>query len=169
MGKKNIKSNLDADRAFRFIEDICWLIDGQKDIKFSEIPKMIRMNQDINNQQFNVSDDKKVVAELIGVLPSLLVDSSLFRTNRDLYLFSSEVLGIDIINWEKKSKYDIIGNILCQIQESNKINDIVLVDLLSNIMKNKEKIKVLQEQKINNNFPFSWNETIRKIVELGNE
>lgn len=168
MANKYSKSNIEIDKAFRFIEDICWLIDAQKDIKFSEIPKMIEAQQELNNKKITVNKEKNVVDELIGVLPSLLVDASLFKTNKDLYLFSAEVLGIHIKNWEKKSKYDIIGNILCQIQESDKINDGILVNLLSSIMKNKDKIKLLQEQKTNN-FQFSWNEAIQKIVELTNE
>lgn len=168
MANKNFKSNIEIDKAYRFIEDICWFLDAHDDIRFSEIPKIIKAQEELNYNKTTNYKEKNVVDELIGVLPSLLVDSSLFKANRDLYIFSSEVLGIDIKNWEKKSKYDIIGNILCQIQELDNINDGVLVNLLSSIKKNKDKIKLLQQEK-NNNSQFSWNETIQKIVELTNE
>ena len=168
MAKKFSKSNIEIDKALRFVEDICWLIDSQKDINFSEIPKLIKKKCELNSSAIDYNN-KNVVSELIGVLPSLLVDSTLFKVNKDLAIFSTEVLGIEIKNWEKKSKYDIIGNILCLIQESEKIDDRVLKDLLSSIMKNKEKIKQLQEQKQSTEHPFSWNETIQRIVEMENE
>ena len=36
-------------------------------------------------------------------------------------------------------------------------------------MHNKDKIKQLQNEKLSNNHPFSWNETIQRIVEMENE
>ena len=62
----------------------------------------------------NTTVDKKV--ELIGLLPSALIDRKKFPRNEDLVKLAKNSLGIEINNWEKRSREDIIGRIIIAIE-----------------------------------------------------
>lgn len=163
--KKNKK---EYARALNFLEDICWLLDSGKNINYSEVFKIISTMK--NTAESSLSEQLgQEPDELIGVLPRLLTDITLFDTNKTLAQFSSEVLGIDILNWHKRSRNEMIGVIICKVQESPDIRNGISAFVLSNILKNKEEIKKLQKETEDNDSPFLWNEAIHKIVGGYNE
>lgn len=57
--------------------------------------------------------DKKV--ELIGILPSALVDKIKFPNNESLNKFSEESLNVPIPFWDKRRRTEIIGRIIAEI------------------------------------------------------
>jgi len=65
-------------------------------------------------QETRANVDKKV--ELIGLLPSALIDRKKFPRNEDLVKLAKNSLGIEINNWEKRSREDIIGRIIIAIE-----------------------------------------------------
>ena len=60
----------------------------------------------------------------------------------------------------------MIGVIICKVQESPKIADGISKYLLTNILKNKDKIHNYQLEVEKSNNQFLWNDAIHKIVEM---
>ena len=163
MRSDNKKSKKDLERTISFLEDLCWLLDSNKRTNYNDILKFlseIRKNQDSSiSSQLGQEPD-----ELIGILPRLLTDTSLFDTNRNLAQFSSEVLNIEILNWHKRSRNEMIGVIICKVQESEEVRNGISSYVLANILKNKDKIKKIRKESENINETFLWNDAIHKIV-----
>lgn len=161
MKQENSKTSKNFTKALGFIEDLCWLLDSQKNINYNDVLNLLSQLKSQSNEQFKTSTN-----ELIGILPQLLTDKSLFSSNRTLAQFSSEILGIHILNWEKRSRCEMIGVIICKVQESPKIADGISKYLLTNILKNKDKIHNYQLEVEKSNNQFLWNDAIHKIVEM---
>lgn len=157
------KSKKEFDKAINFLEDLCWLLDSGKKNNYNEIIKII---SDIKySQEYSLSNQSGQNADiLIGILPKLLTDTTLFDTNKTLAQFSSEVLGIDILNWHKRSRNEMIGVIICKVQESANVRDGISTFVLTNILKNKEQIKRIQRETEDAHNHFLWNDAIHKIV-----
>ncbi len=169
MKTENKKNKKDFEKTINFLEDLCWLLDSGKKINYNEVIKIIA---DIKNKQDTSASNcfEEETDALIGILPQLLTDTTLFDTNRALAQFSNEILGINILNWHKRSRNEMIGVIICKVQESPEVRNGISAYLLSDILENKEKIKKLQKETENSNNQFLWNDAIHKIVgEISNE
>ena len=164
MKSDNKKSRKDFEKSINFLEDLCWLLDSGKNNNYVELLRIIsdikKGNEHVLSAQLGQAPD-----ELIGILPQLLTDRSLFDTNHDLAQFSSEVLGIEILNWHKRSRNEMIGVIICKVQESEEIRNGISSYVLTNILQNKDQIKAIQKETANSNNQFLWNDAIHKIVE----
>ncbi|OUO76953.1 hypothetical protein B5F53_15375 [Blautia sp. An249] len=161
MKQERNKSKKDFNKAVSFIEDLCWLLDSQKNTNYSEVLKTISDLKEQSVKAIEPSTD-----DLIGILPQLLTDKALFTTNKSLAQFSDEILGIEILNWHKRSRYEMIGVIICKVQESPTIATGISKYVLTNIMLNKEQIREYQKEIEKSNNQFLWNEAIHKIVEM---
>ena len=158
------KNYKDMQKTISFLEDLCWLLDANKNMNFSEVIKVLETQK----KGKTLAKDNEFGREiLVGILPKILTDASLFKTNKSLWEFSREVLKIDILNWEKKSRYEMIGVIICKILESKEIEEGISAYLLTTILDNKERIGEIRIEKEKQHNPFSWNDAIQKIV--GNE
>lgn len=153
--------------AIDFIEELSWLLDSKRKLKLGEIPSILR-NQSFGNKSTLSGADSYAspnpnIHYLIGVLPRLFQDAKLFPKNEDIASFAKDVLGIEVSRVEKRSKYELIGLVVC---ECNDLNDSKLEDMvsaLSAITTSSEKIsRFAEEKKLTG---FSWNETIRKLAE----
>ncbi len=161
MKLENKKNKKEFEKSINFLEDLCWLLDSGKNNNYGELIKIISNIKKGNNLSTQLGQEPD---ELIGILPRLLTDKSLFDTNSDLAQFSSEVLGIEILNWHKRSRNEMIGVIICKVQESEEIRNGISSYVLNNILQNKEQIKRIQKETENSNNQFLWNDAIHKIV-----
>ncbi|HEY4438551.1 MAG TPA: hypothetical protein VGN40_20555 [Lelliottia sp.] len=101
---------------------------------------------------------------LTGALPALFLDQNLFKSNDEIALFSEQIIGVKIPRYNKKSKYEIIGHIVC---EANALNDQGLkkiVKALEQIVSDETRKKSIYNKK-NNSSSFSWNEVIQDLNE----
>lgn len=146
-----------------FIEDLCWLLDSKRNMNFSDVAKIVddmKKEEQIHKKE-NVN---QLSEDIIGILPRLLVDTTLFGSNRMLNQFADEILGIEIKNWEKRSRNEMIGVIICEIQGSESKKRGVSLYLLENILEKKEEISKLQKKNEAEKNPFRWNDVIHQIV-----
>ncbi|GLT24596.1 hypothetical protein GCM10007933_40830 [Zoogloea oryzae] len=152
--------------AIDFIEELSWLLESKKKLNLSEIPKLLRDSL-ISGKEETGAADKYVspnpnIHYLIGVLPRLFQDEMLFSRNEEIAEFANEVLGIAISRVEKRSKYELIGLIVC---EANSLDDEKLASLVSSLTEitgSSEKLSLMVREKKSTG--FSWNETIRKLA-----
>lgn len=146
-----------------FIEDLCWLLDSKRNMNFADVAKMV---DDVKKEEQNHKKENidRLSEDIIGILPRLLVDTTLFGSNKMLNQFADEILGIEIKNWEKRSRNEMIGVIICEIQESDNKKRGVSLYLLENILAKKEEISKFQKKNETEKNPFRWNDVIHNIV-----
>lgn len=165
--KKHISDELKIKHAIDFIEEFSWLLASKSKLDLSEIPDLLRRNiletsMDIHSTNKYVSPNPNI-HYLIGVLPRLFQDEQIFLKNEDIVSFAKEVLKIDIPRADKRSRYELIGLIVCRSNDLNDKELEYLVDALAEITNNKSKFSEIINAK--NTVGFSWNETIRKLAE----
>lgn len=146
-----------------FIEDLCWLLDSKRNMNFADVAKIVddmKKEERIHKKE-NID---QLSEDIIGILPRLLVDTTLFGSNKMLSQFADEILGIEIKNWEKRSRNEMIGVIICKIQGSDNKKRGVSLYLLENILEKKEEISKFQKKNESEKNPFRWNDVIHQIV-----
>jgi len=147
----------DVDKFINFIEELCWLLEINKNLDFKRNADILHL---LRNDMIPQSNNN-LVYNLIGVLPTLLKDETIFTSNISLIKFAEEILSLNIPRWEKRSRNELIGLIICNVEEANKDSLEKLAQLTQKLLANKEKLKaVIKHENL-----FSWNDAIQKIVE----
>jgi len=150
----------------RFLEEFSWLMDtySKVDLKKASllIDESLEETSEVRKAVGNYESKNPNIQFLTGVLPSLFLDESLFRTNDEIAEFASAILKLDIPRHHKKSKYEIIGHVVC---ETNKLNEKGLDKLVRalSLLVNDEKRKVILTKKKKDG-TFSWNEMIQTLI-----
>lgn len=99
---------------------------------------------------------------LIGVLPRLFQDRSLFPQNEDIVDFAASALRLNMSRSEKRSRYEIIGKVICETDTLDEQQLTDLVKALEILSGNTDKLELMAEKKKSGS--FSWNETIQEII-----
>ncbi|MCP4744885.1 MAG: hypothetical protein GY874_01915 [Desulfobacteraceae bacterium] len=153
-------------KATNFLEELSWLLDSRKGIDLKQVVSFLQESVKEQNKikkfakEYRSPNPNKHF--LIGVLPRLFQDTRLFPLNESIAMFAEEVLEINISRHEKRSKYELIGLIVCKTESLSDEKLSNLVDALSQITGSEEKLeKFRQERK---QVDFSWNETIQKLT-----
>lgn len=165
------KSNYDFEvqQFINFFEELSWLLDSNKELNFKNASKFLKLCRNSLAHGMNISDGTSEAYNLIGVLPSLLKDNEIFQNNSQLVQFAEEVLEIKIPRWEKRSRNELIGLIICEVEEVNRERLNILTQWAANILKNKSQVKDMQSKAKTSGNLFSWNVTIQKLVGEENE
>lgn len=146
-------------QSLNFLEELNWLLESRSPNGIKELLSFLQKivkTQDIINEQ-SVSN----ISALVGCLPNLFLDLDLFKTNSDIAEFAETVLKIKISRFEKKSRFEIIGIVVCEVPKlkENELSSLVIA--LNELTNNSDELKRVKLNKINNN--FSWNETIQYL------
>lgn len=163
---KELSEETKVKYAIDFLEELSWLLESKKNIKLSEMPNILRDRLCSSNQTTLTAEKHATpnpnIHYLIGILPRLFQDVTLFAKNDDIAEFAEEVLGIDISRVGKRSKYELIGLIVCETSslDDKKLDN--LVNALAIITKSKNKIELMAKER--ESIGFSWNETIRRLA-----
>jgi hypothetical protein len=154
-------------KAINFIEELNWLLESKKGLDLKDIPSLLRelLNQEANikiqglNKYNSINQNKN---HLIGILPTLLKDQELFKSTSNLLDFAEDALKIKISKAGNRSRLEYIGLIVCEVIDLNDNELSSLVNALSQITNNKEKLNLVKEEMKKSN--FSWNDTIQKLI-----
>lgn len=165
--KKRANNNITENQflqALLALEEIDWILNSNKGKallqSFSKIIESLRNNQvSLSINKGNVS--KQDIRALLGVLPEFFQNTKLFRTNSDIEQFAREVLGVTILNYDKKSRNEIIGVIVCSVPNFEDNTFKILGQHLSELIDDEKKCNQIIKAKETTN--FSWNDTIRKL------
>ncbi|HMM31772.1 MAG TPA: hypothetical protein PKB13_08340 [Clostridia bacterium] len=167
--RRKMNSEHERQQFLNFFEELSWLLDSKKEINFKNASKFLKEYRNILAHETITSDRESNEFNLIGVLPSLLKDGEIFQTNSQLVQFAEEVLALNIPRWEKKSRNEIIGLIVCEVEDVNKERLDTLAQWACNILNNKSQVRDMQSKAKTSGHLFSWNETIQKLVGTENE
>lgn len=160
--KQKGSTELEQQQLINFFEELCWLLDSNKNINFNNATKNLKIIR--NNMVHGARFENTNTTSLIGVLPSLLKDLEIFPNLAQLVQFAKEVLGIEISRWDKRSRNEIIGLIICEVEDTDKERMDVLFEWSNNILNNKRRVQEMQEKAKKEGNIFSWNETIQKLT-----
>lgn len=151
------------NQAINFFEELSWLFDSKKNIDYKEATLLLRNLLESSSVSFSdrFSSPNPNKNYLIGILPNLFQDSELFKTNVDLAEFAESILKITINRPEKRSRYELIGLIVCEVTNLNETDLTSLVDSLAKLAGSNEKLKQIKEAKKQAN--FSWNDAIKTL------
>lgn len=164
---KSVTDETKVKYAIDFIEELSWLLDAKRNLKLGDIPNILRNHMttkdDVIGAANKYASPNPNIHYLIGVLPRLFQDKKLFPKNEDIAAFAEDVLGIDVSRVEKRSKYELIGMVVCECNDLDDSKLEEMVSALAAITGNSEKINRFVEEKKKTG--FSWNETIRNLAE----
>lgn len=146
----------------KFLQELSWLLDSYSHVDFRALSEA--GNRPI---QANLGFGRHVsknpnIHFLVGALPIIFSDELYFPMNEDIAEFASEALRLPIPRWEKRSRYELIGLIVCETAKSNDERLTRLVNALERITSEDPNAKaLLQTRKANS---LSWNEVIQRLT-----
>lgn len=164
--KRSKNDSIKIKHAIDFIEELSWFLESKSRIKLSEIPELLRNNIDTTSASSVILNQRNAISSnthyLIGVLPKILQDTIVFPKNDDICNFAEEVLKINVSRKDKRSRYELIGLIVC---ECDNLNESSLEDLVAAVsQKSNSDMFISEIAKEKDSVGFSWNETIRKMA-----
>lgn len=162
------KKRSDPRELARFIEELSWLLKSFDSLDFAALGKFSQeMSFFLSNSERlsrrNPRDRKTTV--LVGVLPNFLMDAELFPSNEGIVEFAEAALGLSISRWQKKSKYEIIGQVVCSANDASPNRVQRLSELIEEMQDKKTSIRKRIEE--NRSLGHSWSEVIGKLYNEG--
>lgn len=163
-GKRRTKRADEATLA-RFIEELGWLLETFDDVDFAALPKFVRHERDLRNRAVHLrslSQQSDLTSTLVGVLPSFFMDRRMFPSNVDLVEFAEDALGISTPRWQKKSKNELIGHIVCHANEAPPRKLQQLSKAIEDLVEEEGERRIAIEKQRKQG--LSWNEVIQNLV-----
>ncbi|MCP5379494.1 MAG: hypothetical protein H6914_03685 [Novosphingobium sp.] len=163
--RKRASKRADPRALSRFMEEFAWLMKSYDDLDFNALGQYsseLAMLSRHGSSRFRHAVSSGTTAMLVGVLPSFLVDEELFPLNEDIAEFSVSILDIHIPRWQKKSKYELIGHIVCNVNEASPGKISRLLEALEKILdvRGDARMKIARDRKSGR----SWNQVIQEIT-----
>ena len=156
-------------QAANLIEELSWLLESNKSLSLKDVAEVIREQSQLTNSNLKNKVASKYASSnpnkqfLVGALPALLQDNSLFKSNSEMLDFAEDVLKLLPSRAAKRSRTEYIGWIICEVSNLNDKDLESLVNSLSAIVGDELKLKKMKAAKKEPN--FSWNNTIQSLGE----
>ena len=159
----------DEKRAMAFLEEFAWLLSSYPRLDFRVLPDILRGNVVSGSAArtavggYASSNPNKQF--LVGALPRVLTDETLFPTNEDIAQFAQSVMDLTVPRFGKKSKYEIIGHIVCETDRLDDRRLSKLVSALAALTEGDDRTRSLITQRKAEH--FGWNEIIQELASVG--
>ncbi|MBA2673010.1 hypothetical protein [Ramlibacter sp.] len=156
----------DNGKATRFVEELGWLLQTYGDIDFKTLSRVFgdatRQSSVPPGVNSFVSPNPNIQF-LVGVLPLVLRDTTLFPSNGSIADFAMSALGLDWERrWEKKSRFELIGEIVCSTIDLNDGELWKLVKALSILADGSSSAKkIVRDAHVSKR---NWNDIIQLLV-----
>lgn len=151
----------DPRTASRFIEELSWLLQSYSNFDFKVLQEMKYGSVGPESLE-KAAPSNPNIRYLVGTLPSVFNDLRFFPANEDISDFANDALGLNITRWDKRSRYELIGLIVCETAKLDDQRLGRLVEALTRITDNDTAAQmVIAERKANS---LSWNELIQLLT-----
>lgn len=148
----------------RFVQEFTWLLSTYDDLDFKALSDLIERVDDRRVPSFVPEPGQaSPAASLVGSLPDLFTDEALFPSNEDIADFANHALGVVIPRWSKKSKYEIIGHVVCHTSVAGEQRLAQVVEAMERITANRERAREMISK--NKERGMTWNELIQQLNE----
>lgn len=148
----------------RFVEELSWLLSSFDDLDYRALSNFAtEMGPVKTPTPSSARGRRNETIILLGRLPALFLDEDLFPSNEDIAEFANQALRIDIPRWHKKSKYELIGHVVCNANFLDSVHLNKLVSAVSNLQDSKsgQTRDIVQNQR---KLGLSWNEVIQNMI-----
>lgn len=167
MTVKVVKTRSPAENArlaIQLLEELGWLLASKRNLDLKRAAETLRlMTLDGQSGAFSKRYTKLPPNKtfLVGVLPRLFQDEVLFPSNEDIADFSLSVLDVPISRSAKRSRYELIGFVVCLANDLDDSKLASLVEALESIAGNSEKLRTMAQMRTEQK--LTWNDAIRKL------
>jgi hypothetical protein len=147
----------------RFIEELSWLLTNFEDLDFRALASFAAEGTASKQTPATSAKNRRnETITLLGRLPALFMDEDLFPTNEDIAEFAKHALAIDMRRWQKKSKHELIGQIVCNanLLDTHRLKQ--LVAAVGNLQDGKSQTRSLVQSQRRSG--VSWNEVIQNML-----
>lgn len=148
----------------RFVEELSWLLSSYDELDFKALGGLSSNLAALGRHTSLVTRSSRpaTVQMLVGVLPSFFMDTDLFPSNEDIVEFSQVALGISLQRWQKKSKFELIGNIVCHTDQASPDRLARVMAALEDALDERgiARSRLTKERKSGR----SWNEVIQSML-----
>lgn len=163
---RKISKRSEPRTMLKFVEELSWLLSSYDDLDFRALGNLSvefdRAHRATSNLTNHSTRRLPTAQLLVGTLPGLLRDETLFPANEDIVEFAMMTLDISIPRWQKKSRYELIGHIVCNTDLAGEVKLNNLVKILDGVMSDKGEVRNhLAEQRRSG---LSWNEVIQRLL-----
>jgi hypothetical protein len=161
-----VERNRETLKTRRFLEELAWLFKTYSSLEPSFIAKVIAgsisENATASSAVGGYASANPNKQFLVGALPRVFMDEMLFPTNEHIAQFAESVMELQIPRYGKKSKYEIIGHIVCETDALNDQKLEKLVSALGSLTDADDRTKRLVRERIAQN--FQWNTIIQELA-----
>lgn len=153
-------------KASMALDDLVWTLQRLNIVQLKDAAELLRTSLERNNSASNVERTYKSGNPnkhfLIGVLPRLFQDRQLFPQNEDIADFANAALRLEMSRTDKRSRYELIGKVVCETDSLDETELSLLVQALERLVEDNEKLAQMAEKKRTGS--FSWNETLQELL-----
>ncbi len=164
--KKNDSSTKsDPVRALRFLEELSWLLQTYQEMDLKAISRALTDAADqrtVRRGFSSFASPNPNIHFLVGIIPLVLRDETLFPTNGTIADFATFALEMDMSGWKKKSRYELIGEIVCNTVDLDDSGLNTLVEALSVLARGDSKTKSIVRTAQDSS--RNWNEIIQLLT-----
>jgi hypothetical protein len=150
----------------KFLEELSWVLNSYSNVDFRAIPDFIKHG---NSDGRTPPKDLQTYASknpnihfLVGVLPVIFSNERIFPSNEHIAEFGSAALGLQISRWDKRSRYELIGLIVCETVRLDDSRLTMLVKALQKVAEEDPHAQNLIQNTIGRK--INWNEVIQKLT-----
>jgi hypothetical protein len=159
----------ESQKAQRFLEELSWLLDNYSTLDLKTLAATLQAHGGGATATAAVGEYASANPNkqfLVGALPRVFTDESLFPTNEDIAQFAESVMDLRILRYGKKSKYEIIGHIVCETDRLDDRKLAKLVSALAALADGDDRTKRLIRQRKEQH--FEWNAIIQELAQAQN-
>lgn len=158
-------SKTESVRVTRFLEELSWLLQSHQELEVKSISRALAdaASQRTVKQGFSAfASPNPNIHFLVGILPLVLRDETIFPTNGSIAEFAISALGMNMTRWEKKSRFELIGEIACNTIDLDDRELSKLVAALS-VLANGDAVArtIVREAQSSSR---GWNEIIQTLI-----
>lgn len=162
--RKSARKRSDPRELARFIEELSWLLKSFDGIDYGALADVSQDFELIVRSSKPIGSERQVNSTtrlLVGLLPGFFMDIALFPSNEDIVEFSQAALGLQITRWQKKSRYEIVGQIVCHTNEASPSRVRTLSGLIEEMQDRRTNVRRVIE--VTRSEGRSWSEVIERL------
>lgn len=145
----------------KFLEELSWVLSKNSHLDFKLLQEAVAVGATAQDRLDSRVSKNPNIHFLVGVLPIVFSDERYFPSNEDIASFAFQALKLPISRWEKRSRYELIGRVVCETAQLDDERLTRLVAALTRITAADPTAKaILEEKKLHQ---LSWNEVIQRL------
>lgn len=147
----------------KFLEELSWLLQTHSNLDYRALAENVEVVSQVQRNFFSHIPENKNIHFLVGALPGIFSDERYFPVNEDIAEFARDALELNIVRWEKRSRYELIGLIVCETGRLSDHRLTRLVDALSRITSEDPGAQAIVRARKDHN--LSWNDIIQQLTD----